>query len=161
MNTSGNPLFHSLFVTFIMLGCLARTIKSHRPFHLTPSAFINNISNATETVKEAKTMSVYPMELTSRTAICNLVPPGQCQFKPTFTSVPLLDRISAGDGGTSYILRFGLPDGDKSMGLTTCACVLACAELEDMEKKEVVEVIRPYTVRWRWKWFKSSYCVFV
>lgn len=86
------------------------------------------------------------MELTSRPAQCNLVPPGVCQFTPTFASVPLLERVPAGEGGTSYILRFGLPDGEKSMGLTTCACVLACAELEDREKGETVPVIRPYTV---------------
>ena len=86
------------------------------------------------------------MSLSSRPPKCNLVPPGVCQFTPSFTSVPLLERIPAGEGGTSYILRFGLPDGEKSMGLTTCACVLAGADLVDNKNGEVVEVVRPYTV---------------
>ena len=87
----------------------------------------------------------YPMILSERSPICNLVPPGQCQFNPTFQSVPLLDRIPCGTGGTSYLLRFGLPDTTKPMDLTTCACILAMAELEDREKGEKVPVIRPYT----------------
>jgi cytochrome-b5 reductase len=87
----------------------------------------------------------YPMILTERPPIRNLVPPGQCQFTPTFQSVPLLDRIPCGTGGTSFLLRFGLPDPTKAMDLTTCACLLAKGELMDDEKKEVVSVIRPYT----------------
>lgn len=139
------PLRRSFLVILVMLCCI-RTTRSSHPFRQA-TAFINsNMSNATHTDKKAK-LSTYPMELTSRPAQCNLVPPGVCQFTPTFTSVPLLDRVPAGEGGTSYILRFGLPDGEKSMGLTTCACVLACAELEDREKGEKVPVIRPYTVR--------------
>ncbi len=89
----------------------------------------------------------YPMSLYERPAICNLVPPGQCQFNPTFQSVPLLDRIPCGTGGTSFLLRFGLPDETKHMGLTTCACLLASCELMDREKGEKTEVTRPYTVR--------------
>lgn len=87
----------------------------------------------------------YPMDLTERPAICNLVPPGKCQFNATFQSVPLLDRIPCGSGGTSYLLRFELPDGTKPMDLTTCACLLASAKLMDNEKNELVDVIRPYT----------------
>lgn len=87
----------------------------------------------------------YPMELAERPAVCSLVPPGQCQFTPSFQSVPLLDRIPCGTGGTSYVLRFGLPDQTKPMNLSTCACILVKAELMDDEKKEVVDVIRPYT----------------
>lgn len=90
-------------------------------------------------------MSDYPMILSERPAICNLVPPGRCQFTPTFQSAPLLDRIPCGDGGTSYLLRFGLPDRSRPMDLTTCACILAGAELKDTEKGEMVDVIRPYT----------------
>lgn len=85
------------------------------------------------------------MILSERPAICDLVPPGQCQFTPTFQSVPLLDRIPCGTGGTSFILRFGLPDVTKPMGLTTCACLLACVELTDNKTNEKVDVIRPYT----------------
>ncbi len=91
------------------------------------------------------TMTKYPMILSERPAICNLVPPGQCQFNPTFQSVPLVDRIPCGTGGTSFLLRFGLPDPTNPMGLTTCACLLASANLMDKEKGEKVDVIRPYT----------------
>ncbi|KAL7537379.1 hypothetical protein ACHAXR_008752 [Thalassiosira sp. AJA248-18] len=91
------------------------------------------------------TAADYPMILSERPAICNLVPPGQCQFNPTFQSVPLLDRQPCGSGGTSFLLRFGLPDPTKPMDLTTCACLLASAELMDNEKKELAQVVRPYT----------------
>ena len=101
---------------------------------------------ANKVVKAADIMMNYPMILSERPAICNIVPPGQCQFNPTFQSVPLLDRIPCGTGGTSFLLRFGVPDMTKSMGLTTCACILASAELMDREKGELVEVTRPYTV---------------
>ena len=91
------------------------------------------------------TIADYPIILTERPAVCNLVPPGQCQFNGTFQSVPLLDRTPCGTGGTSYLLRFGLPDDNKPMDLTTCACLLANVKLMDNEKKELVDVIRPYT----------------
>lgn len=87
----------------------------------------------------------YPMSLPERPPICNLIPPGHCQFTPTWSDVPLLDRIPCGTGGTSFILRFGLPDTTKPMGLTTCACILAAAELESNDNGEKVDVIRPYT----------------
>jgi len=85
------------------------------------------------------------MNLTERKAECSLVPPGQCQFTPDFQAVTLLDRIPCGTGGTSFVLRFSVPDTSKPMNLTTCACLLLCAQLEDREKKEKVSVIRPYT----------------
>jgi len=87
----------------------------------------------------------YPMTLTERPPICNLTPPGVCQFTPTWADVPLLDRVPCGTGGTSFILRFGLPDTTKPMGLTTCACLLAAAELENSGNGEKMDVIRPYT----------------
>ncbi|KAL7434650.1 hypothetical protein ACHAXM_004244 [Skeletonema potamos] len=90
-------------------------------------------------------LSDYPMTLTERQPLCNLTAPGVCQFTPTWTESPLLDRIPCGTGGTSYILRFGLPDATKPMGLTTCACLLAAAELEQNGNGEKVDVIRPYT----------------
>eukprot|EP00580_Thalassiosira_gravida_P000744 CAMPEP_0201601192 /NCGR_PEP_ID=MMETSP0492-20130828/2205_1 /ASSEMBLY_ACC=CAM_ASM_000837 /TAXON_ID=420259 /ORGANISM="Thalassiosira gravida, Strain GMp14c1" /LENGTH=288 /DNA_ID=CAMNT_0048064323 /DNA_START=72 /DNA_END=938 /DNA_ORIENTATION=+ len=90
-------------------------------------------------------MTDYPMILSERPAVCSLVPPGVCQFTPTFQSVPLLERIPCGAGGTSFVLRFALPDATKAMDLSTCACVLAKAELMDDTKGEVVDVIRPYT----------------
>ena len=67
----------------------------------------------------------------------SLVPPGQCQFKDEFTSVPLLERIPV--SATSSILRFGLPDTSKPLNLSTCACILAKANIADED------VVRPYT----------------
>jgi cytochrome-b5 reductase len=67
----------------------------------------------------------------------SLVPPGQCQFKDEFVSAPLLERIVV--SATSSILRFGLPDTSKPLDLSTCACILAKANIQDED------VVRPYT----------------
>jgi len=89
---------------------------------------------------------LYPMNLSERSPILNIVPPNICQFKPTYQSVPLINRTPCGSGGTSFILRFGLPDVSRPMDLTTCACLLAGADLEDdTEDGELTEVVRPYT----------------
>lgn len=92
-----------------------------------------------------KGAGLHPLNLSDRAPSCSLVPPGRCQFDPTFRPVPLLDRVPCGSGGTSYVLRFGLPDPTRPMDLTTCACVLASAELMDRERGELVDVVRPYT----------------
>mmetsp|Transcript_5265 Transcript_5265/g.11448 ORF Transcript_5265/g.11448 Transcript_5265/m.11448 type:complete len:308 (-) Transcript_5265:102-1025(-) len=83
--------------------------------------------------------------------ISSLVPPGKCQFTPEFASVPLLERFPVSE--TSSVLRFGLPDDSKPLNLSTCACILAKADLpskssagEKEEKAEATEVVvRPYT----------------
>mmetsp|Transcript_42889 Transcript_42889/g.103748 ORF Transcript_42889/g.103748 Transcript_42889/m.103748 type:complete len:193 (-) Transcript_42889:5179-5757(-) len=67
----------------------------------------------------------------------NLVPPGKCQFTEEFVSVPLLERIAV--SSTSSVLRFGLPDTSAPLNLSTCACILAKAEIGGEA------VIRPYT----------------
>lgn len=90
-------------------------------------------------------MSDHPMNLTDRKPECVLVPPGECQFTPEWISVPLLDRVPCGTGGTSFVLRFGVPDASKPVNLTTCACVLLKAELVSNETNEKMDVIRPYT----------------
>eukprot|EP00980_Cylindrotheca_fusiformis_P002245 scaffold517_cov119-Cylindrotheca_fusiformis.AAC.28 len=66
-----------------------------------------------------------------------LVPPGQCQFTDELKSVPLMERIPV--SSTSSVLRFGLPDTSAPLNLSTCACILARAEIGGEE------VIRPYT----------------
>lgn len=43
---------------------------------------------------------------------------------------------------TSFVLRFGLPDKEKGLGLSTCACILAGAKVDEGEDSMV---IRPYT----------------
>lgn len=69
----------------------------------------------------------------------SIVPPGQCQFSKKFISVPLLKKIKI--TSTSYVLRFGLPDIHKSLGLSTCACLLAGIKMEGDDDM----IIRPYT----------------
>lgn len=66
-----------------------------------------------------------------------LVPPGKCQFTEDFVSVPLLERIPV--SSTSSVLRFGLPDTSAPLNLSTCACILAKAEIAGEA------VVRPYT----------------
>lgn len=66
-----------------------------------------------------------------------LVPPGQCQFGESFTAVPLLERTKVSP--TSSVLRFGLPVTDQPLNLSTCACILANANIDGND------VTRPYT----------------
>lgn len=79
-----------------------------------------------------------PQSLTSPPTI-RLVPPGQCQFTPEFASSQLLEKWTV--SSTSTVFRFSLPDKDKPLNLSTCACILAKATVGD--EKEAV--IRPYT----------------
>jgi cytochrome-b5 reductase len=66
-----------------------------------------------------------------------LVPPGMCQFGPEATEVALIERTQVSP--TSAVLRFGLPDSSKPLNLSTCACLLAVAEMDG----DVIT--RPYT----------------
>jgi len=67
----------------------------------------------------------------------SLVPPGKCQYNQTFQPSKLLQKWQVSH--TSSILRFELPDVKKSLGLSTCACILAKATFGGED------VIRPYT----------------
>ncbi|KAL3931056.1 MAG: hypothetical protein SGBAC_011487 [Bacillariaceae sp.] len=67
----------------------------------------------------------------------SLIPPGNCQFGEDFVSVPLLSRIPVSHN--SSVLRFGLPDESLPLNLSTCACILAQAQVDNEA------VIRPYT----------------
>lgn len=69
--------------------------------------------------------------------IKSLCPPGQCQFGDEFVKVSLLENIPVSE--TSFIARFELPEKNKSLGLSTCACILAGAEIDEEM------VVRPYT----------------
>ena len=71
--------------------------------------------------------------------VCRLVPPGNCQFGEEFQSVPLVNRVQVSP--TSSILRFQLPDSTNSLQLSTCACILAKADIPTVKEP----VIRPYT----------------
>jgi hypothetical protein len=69
--------------------------------------------------------------------VAALVPPGQCQFTETLTAVPLLERFPVSE--TSCVIRFGLPDPNRPLNLSTCACILASAQTKGQD------VTRPYT----------------
>jgi len=69
--------------------------------------------------------------------IKSLVPIGQCQFNDEPIQVPLIERTRVSP--TSSVLRFGLPDGTKPLNLSTCACILATADIGGES------VTRPYT----------------
>jgi len=69
--------------------------------------------------------------------VCALVPPGMCQFGEDLVKVPLIERTRVSP--TSSVLRFGLPDREKPLNLSTCACILANAEIKGED------ITRPYT----------------
>ena len=64
--------------------------------------------------------------------IAALAPPGECAFGEEWVAAPLVDRRKVSDD--AVLLRFGLADG-RSLGLSTCACLLA----------QGAGVVRPYT----------------
>merc|ERR1719464_2417587 len=52
-----------------------------------------------------------------------LYPPGQCQFTDTWKQAVLLGRFQ--NEHDTMVLTFGLPDDQRPLGLSTCACILA------------------------------------
>jgi len=80
----------------------------------------------------------FPSTLTDP-PVKSIVPPGECQFGDEFISVPLLAKFSVSP--TTYVLRFGLPDESKALGLSTCACILAGIKVDGEDEM----TIRPYT----------------
>merc|ERR1719384_840566 len=85
-----------------------------------------------------KSLDPRPSTLTSP-PIQSLVPVGECQFSDSFTPVTLLAKYEVSP--TSFVLRFGLPDGKKSLGLSTCACLLAGANIGDETKDGEKELV--------------------
>jgi cytochrome-b5 reductase len=81
-------------------------------------------------------MSKLPSSMTGP-PVSALVPPGECQFGTEWTAVPLLQRFPISQ--TSSVLRFGLPDPTKPLQLSTCACLLANAMIDNED------ITRPYT----------------
>eukprot|EP00448_Togula_jolla_P008946 CAMPEP_0170599696 /NCGR_PEP_ID=MMETSP0224-20130122/16939_1 /TAXON_ID=285029 /ORGANISM="Togula jolla, Strain CCCM 725" /LENGTH=277 /DNA_ID=CAMNT_0010924373 /DNA_START=39 /DNA_END=872 /DNA_ORIENTATION=+ len=69
-------------------------------------------------------------------AVC---PPGQCQFTGDWDSAVLLERSQ--QTHDTILLTFGLKDGSKPLGLSTCACILAKIN----EEGSPDPVVRPYT----------------
>lgn len=93
----------------------------------------------------AYSRDVLPMLSTSLhgPAIAKLESPGVCQFGETFQSAQLVDRVQVSP--TSSVLRFQLPDCTKPLQLSTCACILAKAEIPTKLGHDTDVVIRPYT----------------
>merc|ERR1711879_282007 len=67
----------------------------------------------------------------------SLCAPGECQFTDSWATSKLLQRWTVSP--TSTVFRFSVPDETKSLSLSTCACLLAKADVDDET------VIRPYT----------------
>lgn len=69
-----------------------------------------------------------------------LVPPGFCAFGEEWSAAPLLGRERIGHD--TLLLTFGLPDAQRPLGLSTCACLLARGAPPSAGSDAVV---RPYT----------------
>lgn len=98
-------------------------------------------SSSTVTATNVPTSSPTPSSTLSSLnspPIYNTCPPGNCQFGPdAFLPVPLLQNIPITN--TTFLLRFGLPDPQTPLNLSTCACLLAGVEIDGEM------VVRPYT----------------
>eukprot|EP00934_Nitzschia_sp_Nitz4_P001657 Nitzschia sp. Nitz4//scaffold502_size4579//565//1422//NITZ4_009241-RA/size4579-processed-gene-0.1-mRNA-1//1//CDS//3329553594//1657//frame0 len=83
--------------------------------------------------------NTYPtlFSLEGKPSTLDLVPPGHCQFGEDFASAKLVSRTNVSP--SSSLLRFSLPDPTKPLQLSTCACILAKADIGGEA------VIRPYT----------------
>eukprot|EP00929_Paragymnodinium_shiwhaense_P043342 TRINITY_DN22296_c0_g1_i2.p1 TRINITY_DN22296_c0_g1~~TRINITY_DN22296_c0_g1_i2.p1 ORF type:complete len:313 (+),score=62.56 TRINITY_DN22296_c0_g1_i2:65-1003(+) len=71
--------------------------------------------------------------------VAALAPPGQCVFGEEWTAAKLLSKVDVSHD--TRVLTFGLEDQTKSLGLSTCACLLARGG-KDADGNPVV---RPYT----------------
>lgn len=87
---------------------------------------------------DQRTTTFLPSTLTDP-PIKSIVAPGLCQFSDEFKSVPLLEKFIVSP--TSFVLRFGLPDSNRALGLSTCACLLASVKIEGEDGL----LVRPYT----------------
>jgi len=70
--------------------------------------------------------------------IAAVVPAGVCYFGEDFSPAPLVSKVPINSKTAVY--TFGL-DGDKALGLSTCACILA----KGGQDKDGKPVVRPYT----------------
>jgi cytochrome-b5 reductase len=92
-------------------------------------SIIRTMSSATAAYTMPSSMNGPPVK--------SLVPPGLCQFTGENIEVALLERTQVSP--TAAVLRFGLPDPSKPLNLSTCACILATAEMNGES------ITRPYT----------------
>jgi cytochrome-b5 reductase len=94
-----------------------------------PSTLIRTMSSSSTVYTMPSSMNGPPVKA--------LVPPGQCQFTDENQEVALLERTMVSPN--AVVLRFGLPDPTKPLNLSTCACILATAEMGGES------ITRPYT----------------
>lgn len=105
--------------------------------HETP-ATTTCATNDPGTAHDQRATTFLPSTLTDP-PIKSIIAPGLCQFSDEFTKVPLLEKFIVSP--TSFVLRFGLPDSNRALGLSTCACLLASVKIEGEDEI----IVRPYT----------------
>ena len=76
-----------------------------------------------------------------RPPVAACVPPGECQFGDEWTAAPLLSKEPLSHD--TRLFSFGLPDGARPLGLSTCACLLAGVGTDCTA--DATPIIRPYT----------------
>lgn len=95
------------------------------------------------TTSSSSSSSLLPSTLTGP-PIRNLVDPGKCQLGETPVACKLIQKHDVSP--TSSVFRFQLPNADKPLNLSTCACVLAkIVSEEEEESDDTAVVVRPYT----------------
>jgi cytochrome-b5 reductase len=112
-------LTYSLFL-------FSKVISQHSKL---PSTIVRTMSSSSTVYTMPSSMKGPPVKA--------LVPPGQCQFTDENQEVALIERTMVSPN--AVVLRFGLPDPTKPLNLSTCACILATAEMDGES------ITRPYT----------------
>lgn len=103
---------------------------------LFPRRVLSNLTSNKQQQRAHSIMSSLPSSMNGP-PVSSLAKPGECQFGPDWTAVPLLERFPI--TSSSAVMRFATPDTSKPLQLSTCACILAESEI-DGEK-----IVRPYT----------------
>jgi len=79
----------------------------------------------------------------SRVPVKALAPIGACQFTATPQAVQLLDKARVNHN--TSLLRFACPNRNAPLNLSTCACILAKAQVSLDDGVTTRTVLRPYT----------------
>ena len=79
----------------------------------------------------------------SRVPVKALAPIGACQFTATPQAVQLLDKARVNHN--TSLLRFACPNRNSPLNLSTCACILAKAQVSLDDGVTTRTVLRPYT----------------
>jgi len=68
-----------------------------------------------------------------------VLPVGSCVFGEEFSTAPLVSKLEVSHD--TRVFTFGLPDAEKPLGLSTCACILAKGGVD----ADGSPLVRPYT----------------